>query len=222
MSAPDRNPHRSVRLLLKVASRVFDAVTLSTVVHPALADLQHEIDEAGADRWKQILVQGRGLWTFCTLLAVAPVAAPQSPVSGRVMPTRAWSEDRPFAVLIVAFFAASLFLPLFLGWTATALAGGLLLAAGLRSWHTRHPARLADNSTGLPAEINFSAIPVGGNAGGLICMIGCAAILVAGLPGFAWFLVATLAAGVLVAAGLSSRHMTRSSGVLPRRSLLGV
>lgn len=215
-----QSPREPGRLLMRMARLIFDEATFASVVQPAVADLQHELREAGS-RGRRLVAYCQGAWAILKLIVVVPVAVTQSPVSGRAMPERAWSEDRPFVMLLTAFFVAALLIPMLFGWTATAVASGLLLAAGLRRWHNRHPARLADPSAWLRADINFAAIPVGGNAGGLICMIGCAVILLVGVPGFVWFLAATLAAGVMVAAALSTWHTTRRASGLPTRSLLG-
>ena len=217
-----RNRREPGSLLLKVARRVFDEETLTGIVRPAFADLQHEIREAGTSRRKRFVLRWTGLWIFCTLIVAVPIAQMQSPISGRSISDRAWRADRPYLLLLVAFFVAALFAPMMVsGWTISAIAGGILLAGGLRLWHNRHPARLADSSGWLSAEINFSAIPVGGNAGGLICMLGCAVILLAGLPGFVWFLAAALTAAVLLASVLAMRHAARTGDRLSHRSLLG-
>jgi predicted outer membrane lipoprotein len=206
---------------MRIARLIFDEATLTSIVHPAIADLQHEVHEAGDDRRRRFVARCRGVWAFSKLTLAVPAAGTSSPISGRAMPGRSWSEDRPFVALLVGFFVVALLVPMLFGWTATALASGLLLAASLRLWHNAHPARLADPSVWHSADINFSAIPVGGNVGGLICMIGCAAILLAGLPAFAWFLAATLAAAVGVAVALSAKHASRRARVVQTRPLLG-
>jgi len=220
MTASAHNPREPGRLLLKLARLLFDEATLVSVVQPAIADLQHELREAGS-RGRRLRAYCQGAGAILKLIVVVPAGVTQSPVSGRAMPERAWSEDRPFVMLLTAFFVAALIVPMLFGWTATAVVSGVLLAIGLRHWHNQHPVRQADSSAWLTADINFSAIPVGGNAGGLICMIGCAVILLVGVPGFVWFLAATLAAGVMVAAALSIWHSTRRISGLRNRSLLG-
>jgi hypothetical protein len=116
-------------------------------------------------------------------------------------------------LLVATFFASAWSLPGFFVFNAGALAGGLLLAVWMRRWHDAHPARVEAQGGGVrrAPEINFASIPVGDNAGGLICVVGCVATLLVGVPGLVWFLVGTLAAGALMAGGLFAWHATHGS-----------
>jgi hypothetical protein len=68
-------------------------------------------------------------------------------------------------------------------------------------------------------EINMSRIPVSGDAAGLVFALGSVAILL-GMPGFAGYLLASLACGLAVAAVLWARHASRPAA--PRKKLLGL
>ena len=66
-------------------------------------------------------------------------------------------------------------------------------------------AGLDPNNLGTPASpdrlagINIAAVRVGGDAGGLIFVVGSIAIVMLGLPSVRWFLVASLGAAVVLA-----------------------
>jgi hypothetical protein len=127
---------------------------------------------------------------------------------------RARVHDRILLVLVATFFAAGWALPAFF---AAFNAGGLVAGAVLALWmHWMHVTRpgavdLAGPGSRRTAEINFASIPVGSDAGGLICVVGGAAILLFGVPGLAWFLAAALVAGVLVAGALAAWHTTHQT-----------
>jgi hypothetical protein len=159
------------------------------------------------------------VWAFWRLVALLPVVGLRSPITGDVVGRRLWLDERVFLLLAVAYLAA--LWALFGSITIAAIACGVVLATALRWWHTRHPVKLVDRSSAPMADINFASIPVGGDAGGLICMIGCAAILVQGVPGFGWFLLAAFVAGLLLARVLSSLMAARLATSHTARSLLG-
>jgi hypothetical protein len=78
-----------------------------------------------------------------------------------------------------------------------ALLVGALLSAALHRW-TGDPSRgfaVTDPLT----PINFASIHVGGDAGGLIFVLGSAVILGLGLPPLRWFLIASVIAAVALA-----------------------
>ncbi|HEX5108137.1 MAG TPA: hypothetical protein VFV95_06815 [Vicinamibacterales bacterium] len=218
MTRLERSPREVGGLLLRVAALIFDECALSTIVRPAIADMQHEINQADT-RGKRLVAYVRGLWALAKLAVVVPFEGPQSVISGGTVGRVAIFDERVLTIMFLPYAAGAW---MFLGELAwAALAGGVLLGVGLRWWHNRHPARIPAPMTWLGSDINFSSIPVGGNAGGLICMIGCAAILVAGMPAFAWFLAATSASGALLAGALFAWHGTRAAGRHSRSSLLG-
>ena len=206
-------------LLMKIARLIFDEPALSSVIAPALTDLQQEWRDAGANRGRQLLARWRGYWAVCVLLAVVPFTVSTSPISGRF--ERHVSERHggtPLVLLIAVLFAGAW--TMFLGWFVLgAVVGGILLALGLRSWHNRHPSALPDPLVGTRAEINLSSIPVAGNAGGLIFALGSVVIVMLGLPELQWFFMAAVIAGFLVAGGLVAWRTAHPSSSLPENSI---
>ena len=80
-----------------------------------------------------------------------------------------------------------------------AMLAGALLSVVLHRW-------TADPSSGFAVSdrltpINFASIHVGGDAGGLIFVLGSVAILGLGLPTLRWFLIASVIVAVAVAIG---------------------
>lgn len=55
-------------------------------------------------------------------------------------------------------------------------------------------------------EINFSRVPLGGDLGGLLVAVGSVILIMLGVPGTAWFLLAAVAGGALLAFGLHRRY----------------
>ena len=218
MTRLDQSPREVGTLLLRVAALIFDEGALSTIVRPAIADVQHEIGEAET-RTEWFVAYVCGLWALAKLVVVVSFEGQQSVISGDAAGRLAFFDERVLTIMFVPYAAGAWIFLRELAWAA--LAGGVLLGAGLRWWHNRHPVRIATPVTWLASDINFSSIPVGGDAGGLIRMIGCAAILVVGMPGFVWFLVATLASGALLARVLFAWHWTRAADRFSSRSLLG-
>ena len=81
----------------------------------------------------------------------------------------------------------------------SAMLAGALLSVTLHRW-------TADPSSGFAVTdrltpINFASVHVGGDAGGLIFVLGSVAILGLGLPTLRWFLIASVIVAVAVAAG---------------------
>jgi hypothetical protein len=204
-SAPE--PHARGNWLLRIARVVFDEPALSTVVYPAIADVQHELhDVQGASvlaRVRRSLVWLRGLLTLVRMiLAVAfepPLPAPAGTAVGHSR-----SQDIVAAFLLTIFFLAFAVATPVSGWfTAGSLASGLLFAAALHRWYRVYAGFEPDPDVPWrAAEINFASIPVGGNAAGLVVAIGSVVILVVGLPEFAWFLALAIGSGVLLAMSL--------------------
>jgi hypothetical protein len=95
---------------------------------------------------------------------------------------------------------ASFFAP----FAVTALLAGALLSIGLHRWpgDTSLADVTADSIRLKP--INIAAVHVGGDAGGLIFVLGAIAILGLGLPMLRWFLIASVAAaGALAVARIA-------------------
>ena len=91
-----------------------------------------------------------------------------------------------------------------------AMVAGVLLSVVLHRW-------TADPSSGFAVTdrltpINFASVHVGGDAGGLIFVLGSVAILGLGLPTLRWFLIASVIMAVFVAVGRiawASAHVGR-------------
>jgi len=107
------------------------------------------------------------------------------------------NDGRLLALLTTLLLGASW--PLFGGFTALALAAGAATSVLIRWWFNQHPSDLPtpNGRSRRSPEINFSLIPVGGDAGGLILVCGCLAIVLLGVPTLrAPMLVATICAAV--------------------------
>jgi hypothetical protein len=207
------------RLLLKIARFVFDETALSAVVRPAIADLQHEWREAGADRRSRSRARRRGYAAFWRLVLFAPAVA-VSPAHGSVITALPHRVGGGMLILLtVVLFATSW--SFFAWFIAVAVATGVGLAIVLRRWHDTHPATLAprDHLDGKRPEINLSAIPVGGNVGGLIFAAGSVLIVILGLPELRWFLTAALGSGLIAGGVLTAWRRREPSDIRPRNSI---
>jgi hypothetical protein len=208
MMSPDRRRGPG-RWLLALARAVYGEPVLSALVHPVIADLQHEV-AAAERRAGRLLARARGVWAFWTVMLVAPIEARALAAPPRQLSDPGQRGAGLLTALLVVLLASTW--P-FLEWLTLAIpACGLLLAIALHWWYVRHPATLAE--AGVPtrwraAEINFSCTPVGGNAGGLIAVVGSVVIVLIGVPGVRLFLIGAITSGVLLAAGMRAWH-TRS------------
>jgi hypothetical protein len=109
---------------------------------------------------------------------------------------------RPNGTALLTLVAA-LFLvtwPFFGAFTIATLIVGLFVGLTMRGWYWQHPSTIALPDRRPGAEINLSAIPVRGDAGGLFFALGSVGILL-GLPQLRWFLVASIVCAA--AAGLA-------------------
>lgn len=194
-------------LLLKVAKLVFDESVLSAVVIPTIADLQNEVREAG-DRRARLRARLRGYVAFWVLVGAAPVAFHRWPT--RSIGAEEAAEDRTSGT-VFAFYVAAIVLCSwnFLGWwTAVAAVGGTLFAMIIHRWNVHHPAELVLPEKGVwkAPEINQSKIPVDGNIGGLMYVVGSLVIAMIGLPVVRVFFFTSVALGLLCAVALLAWH----------------
>jgi hypothetical protein len=160
--------------------------------------------------WFAVAVIGLGV-TLAIVLRVWNNRHPDS---------RATAADPLLSLLAVALFAAiwSMF-----GWfVLAAVGGGVLMAVALRRWNTRHPTRYPPASgRAMPgAEINLSSIPVAGDFGGLLFVIGAIITVLLGLPDIRWFVLGSVVVGAALAAGLFLWRSTRTSTLVPANSIL--
>ncbi|HKE86430.1 MAG TPA: hypothetical protein VKB50_21880 [Vicinamibacterales bacterium] len=102
-------------------------------------------------------------------------------------------------LLTVALFVVTW--PFFAAFTIATFGVGLAAAVAMRSWHWRHPSKIALPDRLLRSEINVSSIPVRGDVGGLLFAIAAAAILL-GLSPIRWFLVGSLLCAAVFALAL--------------------
>ena len=195
------------RLLLKVATLVFDESVLADVVRPTIADLQSEVRAAGTDPVARLRARIRGYAAFWLLVASAPVAF-------HAWPTRSIGsqdvEDRTSGTAFTFYVAAIVLCAWnFLGWwTAVAAGGGVLFAVLMHHWNSRHPIELVirEPETWAVPQINLSRIPVDGNIAGLIYVVGSLAVVFVGLPIARWFFVLTVGLGLACALALVVWH----------------
>lgn len=219
-ASPRPRPSLAGTRLARVARAIVDETTYADVVTPAVADLQYEVQAAGRSRRKRIAARCRGYWALVKVLHLASLAAP-SPVSGR--PGAAAVHSPGFLLLLAAVLVAATW-PFFGGFAVASCAAGGVTAMAMRVWHARHPSTVAarERERGSRGpEINLSAIPVGGDAGGLIVVVGAVFIVVLGIPQLRWLIAAAAASASLFAAALllwrrSHWHGTRASSVTMR------
>ena len=81
VSTPNRQPGER---LLKLATLLFDEPTRSTFVLPALADFQHELQDAGASPINRLTAHLRGYAAFARLLLAAPFIVPSAPMGSPI------------------------------------------------------------------------------------------------------------------------------------------
>jgi hypothetical protein len=91
--------------------------------------------------------------------------------------------------------------PFFAAFTVATLAAGLVFGLVTRSWNWHHPSTVALPDRLLHSEINVSAIPIRGDAGGLLFAVASVAVLL-GLPQLRWFLTGSLLCAAVVAFAL--------------------
>lgn len=218
MTRSTSHPRGPGRFLLRLASVLFDDGVVASVVAPTIADLQAEVSRA---RTRRAAVRARlhGYAAFWTLVLFAPVAAHAWPVADdRVMTVPARRSGVGVWLVLAALLGFTS--PALTPWTATVLAGGAIVAIAIHAWYSRHPSLLPSPNGERRPEINFSAVPVGGNIGGLIFVAGSMAILVSGLPMWRWFFGVAVAGGVLTAGVVYAWHTARPGGGLPQNRIV--
>jgi hypothetical protein len=211
--------HRSPgRFLLRLASVIFDEGVIESVVEPTIADLQNEVSHA-TTRWHRARACLRGYAAFWTLVLFAPVASHAWPVRqdrAMTLPPRRSGVGIWLVLVALLGFVSPAMTP----WTATVLVGGSIVAVAIHAWYSRHPSLVPSPNGERRPEINFSAIPVGGNIGGLIFVAGSMAILVSGLPMWRWFFGVAVAGGILTAGLVYVFHAARPSHGLPQNRIV--
>jgi hypothetical protein len=155
-------------------------------------------------------------WFAFTVIAVGSLIA---------VGLRRWNDRHPggrgaveplFWVPALVLF--TLISPMFAWFVVAVIASGVVMSIVLRRWNTRHPSELAaiDPMSSSPrAEINLSSIPVAGDIGGLMFVVGTFVIVLLGLPDVRWFVLGSIAIGMAMAGGLFAWRSSRAS-TLPR------
>jgi hypothetical protein len=223
MTAPSSDARLPGRLLLKLARVVLGEPALSTVITPAIADLQQEVLEAGASRTARLRARARGYVAFAKLMVMAPFLVAGSPAAGPFVTLMSGRSGGSAVVLLVPILCVAIW-PMFGSFVMAAAVAGLLLAIIMRWWHTRYPSSLAPaDPMALPrpaAEINLSSIPVAGDIGGLIFVVGSFVILLLGLPDLRWFVSLAIVAATVLAIGLYAWRSSHPSTASALNSIL--
>ena len=214
MRQPASTPAQPGSVLLRIASVVFDPAVVDDVVTPTIGDLRREVAAAGADRAQRRRALWRGYRAFWTLVLLSPMAfrrwtAPSRP--GTAFPDIA---DR-IAFSLIGVTVISSILLVAGRWTVAPAIGSALVAMGLHAWWRRHPSQLALPEHGRRPEINLSAIPVGGDIGGLIFVVGSVLIVTAGIPMVRWFLIGVVVGGATLGVVLTHWRAAHASRATP-------
>jgi hypothetical protein len=216
-------PHAQLpgRLLLNIARLLFDESVVTIVVAPTIADLQQELEAAGDSRLGRLLARWRGCAAFWKLVAVAPFAFhawPPRPRTAVISP----GISAGLAVSVTVLGVIALTAPALRAWMLLVAAGGCLSALAIHRWYSRHPGTigLAERDVRRQPEINLSSIPVEGNLGGLMFMVGSMVVLVAGLPAWRWYFLAAPLGGILIASLLGVWHLAHPSRRRPENSIV--
>jgi hypothetical protein len=127
-------------------------------------------------------------------------------------------HDAVFAALLTVTLLVATS-PFFWSFSLGALAVGLLTGFVMhRSFASRRTnIASAGTNTGVAPSFNIAAIQVGGDAAGLIFVLGSIVIFTLSLPGFRWFLLASLAAAGAVAAVRITGRQSAARRYLLRR-----
>lgn len=201
------------RLVMRLASYCFDESALTTIVAPAVADLQREVRAAGR---AAIGVRLRGYVALAKVLALAalvPGAGAGAPLTRALLGLNGASS---LALLAPVFYlAVSGAFGQFVAGTAVA---GVALAVGLRAWNDRHPVTIAGTrrADGRDPVINISSIAIGANAGGLFFVVASVLTVVLGVPELRAFILGAIVVGVVLAIGLGWWHRGHPGSPLPR------
>jgi hypothetical protein len=207
--------------LLTLARLVFDEPALSTIIRPALADLQREVQDAPGSAGR-LSARVRGYIAFWKLVAAAPFMFPVSPTA-RPLATLLLGASGGNALLVFVVALAVVSWPMFGSFIVAAAIGGAFVAVALRRWYTRHPSALApDNplASRPKAEINLSSIPVAGDIGGLFFVVGAVMTVLLGVPAVRWFILGSIIGGCMLAVGVFAWRSSHPAKVSAASSIL--
>ena len=204
-------------VLLRIGRVLFDECVMAAVVRPTIADLQQEVAAAGDDGRARVAARWRGYRAFWMLVLVGPFAFYAWPMKRPLAPTSPGVSIAVMMVVVYALTPASL-----RPWMLVTIVGGSIFAIVLHGWYRRHPTLIVtpEHETVRRPEINLSAIPVGGNMGGLMFMVGSMVILLAGLPEWRWYFISGVLGGILTAAAVLLWHQTHPNRGLPQNRIV--
>lgn len=209
-SDPDLDPRGPGRLLLRIARLVFDPGVIKDVILPTIGDLRREVAAAASDRGRRSRALWQGYRAFWTLVLLAPVSFTPWTRQARLGSAFPDIAER-IAFALIGITVASSLLVLAGGWALAPALASAMVAVAVHAWWRRHPSRVALPQRGRTPEINLSSIPVGGDLGGLIFVVGSVLIVTAGIPMVRWFLVGVIAGGVGLAIFLTRWHAVHGS-----------
>jgi len=188
------------RALLGLIRLVFDDDATDLIFEPALADLQHAVNVAGARRGRRLWVLVREHAAFCKLLVIAltmPRAGAGAPLTALLLGRH--SAGSLLLLVPVLYLGLSW---LFAGFVAGSIVAGILMSFAIGSWNRRHPsivARARRDTNLKDPEINISAVPVGGDIGGFFFVVASSAVALLGVPGLRVFVISAAVAGLRMA-----------------------
>jgi len=160
-----------------------------------------------------------GWFAFAVIAAGSLVAIGLRRWNDRHSGGRGAADPIIWAPALVLFAAIT---PLFAWFVAAVIVSGVLMAIVLRRWNTRHPSELVVTPSTLPdARINLSSIPVAGDIGGLMFVVGSFVVVLLGLPDVRWFVLGSIVSGAVLACGLFMWRSTHTSDPPRALSILG-
>jgi hypothetical protein len=182
-------PRLPGRLLLRLSRAIVDDETFASFVCPVLADLQQEVRDAGDNGVHRGVARIRGYAAFWILVTLVPFARPLAQNRRSAMTTIVNVRTGGNLLIVLGLLLFVAIWPIFGWFTVAALVLGVVTAAALRVWNTRHPESRApiDPITAIPAS----------------------ALLVATWPMFGGFVTAVVIVGAVLAVALrtwNSRH----------------
>lgn len=211
------------RLLLALAARLFEHPAQLEAARAVVADLQHEVEEAGGNRLLRMRALIKGCLAYWHVVALVPLALPV-PGAPEPMLASGGTRQNVFSYALIGLWVA-LWLALWpaFGWfSLVALGVGFSVAVALRRWYDWHPGfESADNAIRYPQrpEINLSRIRVGGDIGGIFFVVGSVVTVLIGLAPVRPFALAALACGFATSVPLflwRSSHPTKPTSILVR------
>jgi hypothetical protein len=207
-------------ILLRIAPLLFNEHFVSAVVEPTIADLQSEVAAARESRVKRLQARWRGYRSFWMLMLVAPFASWATSESDAGVTSMGLVGRLAVGAAVFALLALA---KTVLGVSVAVLAAaGVLAAIVIHAWYERHPSDIPTpiERTWRSPQINFSSTDVGGNAGGLIFVVGTVVILSVGLPLVLWFVLAGTVGGCFLAWRLVDWHARHPKRGLPENLIV--